>query len=335
MPPKTTKTPDTAEPKKKAIYTITLNAEQMQKLQTWLDAHTWAFYEVEYAAFAFKGNQVNVVGYKSGKVVIQGKKTEDFVTYVLEAEITGTPKLGYEEVNNPEWFEAHGGLDESGKGDFFGPMISACVIADGDMVRVWRAAGIQDSKRITSDKAIFDLEKQIRATQGVVVKLTWAGMVKYNELYHKFNDNTNKLLAWMHAKALEDALKVRRVEWAMLDQFTDKPLVQNYFKNDPVQVRMMTKAESDPVVAAASICARAEFVRQMDKLSVQYGEKLLRGASAQVKEQGRELVRKLGAEALGSYAKTHFRTAYEILGLPVPEKFVWKTKDKKKEDEFI
>lgn len=312
-------------PKAKTLYTLKLDPGQIEKLRAWFDAHTWAFYAVDHALFAFKGDQVNVVAYKSGKVVIQGKKTEDFVAYVLEAEITGTPQLGYEEVNHPEWFEAHAGIDESGKGDFFGPLISACVIADGDMVKLWREAGIQDSKRITSDRAILNLEKQIRATKGVVVKLTWAGMRKYNDLYHKFNDNTNKLLAWMHAKSLEEALKVRRVEWAMLDQFTKQPLVQNYFKNDPIEVRMMTKAESDPVVAAASICARAEFIRQMEKLSERYGEPLLRGASGQVKAQGRVLVERLGADALGDYAKTHFRTAYEILGLPVPEKFVWKS----------
>lgn len=316
--------PEASSPKKKTLYTIKLDDVQMQKLREWLDKHLWAFYEVEHARFAFKGDQVNIVAYKSGKVVIQGKKTEDFVSYVLEAEITGKPELGYEEVNNPEWFEPHAGLDESGKGDLFGPLVSACVIADANMVRAWRDAGIQDSKRVTSDRAIFALEKAIRSTKGVVVKLTWAGMRKYNSLYHKFNDNTNKLLAWMHAKSLQEALKQRRVDWAMLDQFSKQPLVQGYFKDDPVEVRMMTKAESDPVVAAASICARAEYVRQMEALSELFGEPLMRGASASAKAQGKALVEKLGADALGDYAKLHFRTCYEILGKPVPDKFVWK-----------
>lgn len=316
--------PEGDEPTKKNIYTIKLTDDQIKKLGAWLDKHMWAQYAVDYAQFAYKGEKVNVVAYNSGKVVIQGKKTEDFVTFVLEAEITGEAKMGYEEVEHPEWFEPHAGLDESGKGDFFGPLISACVIADGDMVRAWRHAGIQDSKRVTSDKAILNLEKQIRSTQGVVVKVTWAGMRKYNELYHKFNDNTNKLLAWMHARALKDALEVRRVDWGMLDQFTKQPLVQGYFKNDPLDLKMMTKAEADPVVAAASICARAEYIRQMNKLSEQYGEKLLRGASAKVREQGKAIVAKLGKDALGDYAKMHFRTAYEVLGLTPPDKFVWK-----------
>ena len=80
-------------------------------------------------------------------------------------------------------------------------------------------------------------------------------------------------------------LKKRRVDWGMLDQFTKQPLVQGYFKNDPFDLRMMTKAEADPVVATASICARGEYIRQMDKLSGILGEKLLKGASAKVKAQ--------------------------------------------------
>lgn len=311
---------DPQEPKKKAIYTITLSDEQMQKLDTWCRTQGWESYEVDYAQFAFKGNKVNVVGYKSGKLVIQGKNTEAFVSYVLEAEITKEIKLGYEEVNHPEWFEPHAGLDESGKGDLFGPLVTACVIADGAIAKQWLKAGIQDSKRVTSDAAILKFEKVIRGTQGVVAKTTFAGMQKYNELYHKFDQNMNKLLAWMHAKALKEALKVKRVPWGMLDQFSKKPLVQGYFKDDPFNLKMQTKAESDPIVAAASIVARAEYIRQMEKLSDTFGEKLLKGASARTKEQAKTVVKKMGKDAFGNFAKLHFKTAYEVLGLPVPEK---------------
>jgi ribonuclease HIII len=316
------KTDDT-DPKKKTLYTIKLTDEQMDQVKAWCDKRLWSFYEVDYARFAFKGDGVNIVGYASGKLVVQGKKTEDWVTYVLEGEITHDPKLGYDEVLNPDWFETHAGIDESGKGDFFGPVISACVIADKPMIDKWREAGLQDSKKITSDAAILRLEKLIRQTRGVVVETTWAGMAKYNQLYTKFGSNLNKLLAWMHAKSCESALAKRHVPWGLLDQFTKQPLVQRQLKVPDFELRMRTKAESDPVVAAASVIARAEFVRQMDKLSEQAGFKLSKGASALVKKQGKELVAKFGPDALGDYAKMHFRTAYEVLGLPVPEKKPW------------
>lgn len=311
------------EPKKKTIYTLKLSEEELSALHKWLKDHQWGEYHVDHARFAYKGDKVNVVGYNSLKVVIQGKNMEHFVQFVLEPEITKAPKLGYDEVLHPQWFEEHGGLDESGKGDLFGPLVSACVLADKPIIDHWVASGIQDSKRITSDAAILKFDKIIRATKGAVIKTTFANMRKYNELYVKFGENLNKLLAWMHSKSLEDALKVKRVPWAMLDQFSKQPLVQAYFKDDPIDLRMETKAESDPVVAAASIVARAEYVRQMRALSEKSGMELKKGASAQVKEQGKELVKKFGPDALGDYAKLHFRTAFEVLGLPVPEKKPW------------
>lgn len=307
-------------PKPKTLYTITLSQEEISALKNYLSQNLWEPYTVEHALFAYRGDRVNVVAYKSGKVVIQGKKTEDFVRYVIEGEITKMPQLGYDAILHPEWFEAHAGLDESGKGDLFGPVVSACVIAEGPMVQSWLDAGLKDSKKITSDAAILKLEKMIRSTPGVVIGLSFASMEKYNELYRKFSSNMNKLLAWFHAKALGEALGKKRVPWALLDQFSKEPLVQKYFKDDPIDLRMQTKAEADPVVAAASVIARAAYIQQMHKLSKAFGEKLAKGVSAKVKDQAKAIIAKEGPAALGQYAKMHFRTAYEVLGLPVPEK---------------
>jgi len=308
------KTETESGPPKKSLYTIKLEPEQIQKLGQWMEHRLWAPFSVDHAVYAYKGDDVNVVAYKSGKVVIQGKKTEDFVTYVLEGEITGQPEMGYEEVHHPEWFEPHAGVDESGKGDLFGPLVSACVIADGDHVREWMDKGLRESKRVSGDNAVLALEKIIRGTKGVVIKSTWAGMRKYNELHGRFGYNVNKLLAWMHATSVMDALKVRPVEWGMLDQFSKQPLTQRQLRDvGDFELKMQTKAEEDPVVAAASIVARAEYIRQMHKLEEKAGMKLSKGASALVKEQGRAIVEKFGADALGDYAKMHFRTAAEIL----------------------
>lgn len=310
-------------PARKTLYTITLEPDQLQKLEAICDKRLYGYYHVDHSLFAFKApyEQVNIVAYKSGKVVIQGKGTESFVQNVLEMEVTGEPRLGYDEVHHAEWFEPHAGVDEAGKGDLFGPLVSCCVIADGDMVRAWQAEGVKDSKAMT-DGSILRLEKVILKTKGVVVKKTFAGMNKYNELMSKPGANLNKLLAWFHARSIAAALERRPVEWGLLDQFSKAPLTQQQLKKDGVafDLKMRTKAESDPVVAAASICARAEFVRQLRKLSTEFGEELKKGAGAHVKKQGEELVEKLGPHRLKDFAKVHFKTAYEILGLPVPEK---------------
>lgn len=319
MPKKT----DDSQPKSINTYTIKLGETELDKLESICDKRCYGFYDVAHSRFAFKApyEGINIVAYKSGKVVIQGKGTESFVQNVLEAEVTGTPQLGYEEVHNPEYYEPHAGVDEAGKGDLFGPLVSCCVIADGDMVREWRAEGIRDSKTIT-DASIMRMEKIILKTKGVVVRKTFASMNRYNELMAKPNANLNKLLAWYHARSIAAALETRKVEWGLLDQFSKQPLTQQQLKKDGIDfdLRMRTKAESDPVVAAASICARAEFVRQILKLSKDFGEELKKGAGAGVKKQAKELVDKLGPHRLKDFAKVHFKTAYEVLGLPVPEK---------------
>jgi ribonuclease HIII len=308
------------------MYTIKLDDEQMDRLADRLEGDSsglWTHYDVAYSLFAFKGEKVNVVGYQSGKLVVSGKHTEDFVRDILEAEITGDPRLGYEEVHNPEWFTLHAGCDESGKGDLFGPLVTACVIADGDMVRQWLELGVADSKKLT-DGSILKLDKAIRGTKGVVIKTAFARMPKYNDLYRKFGRNLNKLLAWYHGKSLNEALDERPAPWGLLDQFTKQKLVDAYVRERAdFKLVSRTKAESDPVVAAASIVARAIYVREMKRLSDEVGEPLVKGASGRVLAQAKKIVAEKGADALSGFAKMHFKTAYEAQGLEPPPKPSW------------
>src|SRR5581483_1385597 len=110
----------------------------------------------------------------------------------------------------PDWFEPHAGLDESGKGDFFGPVVAATVIADKPAIEAWIKAGVKDSKRI-AEMQIFKLDELIRNTAGVAVRTVLCGMPKYNELMSRPGANLNKLLAWQHATALTEALAQKSV----------------------------------------------------------------------------------------------------------------------------
>ena len=297
---------DSDQPKKLSSYTIKLDDTQMETLRAICTKREWMPAEVPYTRFAFKADhlKINVTAYTSGKVVIAGKGTEDFVRDVIEPEVTKAAKLGYDEVLNPDWFEAHAGLD------------------------AWRKAGAQDSKKMAESK-ILELDHIIRNTPGVVVKVCFCGMPKYNELMARPRANLNLLLAWQHATALSQALAISPVKWGLLDQFTEQPLVQRELAKKKVEnfeLRMRTKAESDPVVAAASIVARAEFVRQMNQLSKQFGQKLQKGAGPLVRAQAHDIIKNLGVHALKDYAKLHFRTAYEVVKeagkldeLPLPE----------------
>jgi len=319
---------DEDAPKKLSSYTVKLDDAQMEKLRTILEGRGWEAFEVAYARFAFRGPNCNVTAYTSGKAVIAGKGTEDFVLHTLEGEVTQAPQLGYDRVLHPDWFEAHAGLDESGKGDFFGPVVAATVIAQPTMLEAWIAAGVKDSKKI-AESQIIKLDKLIRETHGAVVQTCYCGMAKYNELMGRPRANLNRLLAWQHATALGKALTQKRVPWGLLDQFTEQPLVQRELAQQGVkdfELKMRTKAEEDPVVAAASVVARAEFVRLMHGLSKRFGAKLQKGAGPLVKDQAAEIIRRFGARSLGEFAKLHFRTAYEVVAaagkldeLPLPE----------------
>ncbi len=332
------KRPDDTEEKPKTLttYTIKLDDTQMERLRAAVAAKYWEEVVVPYARFAFKGPKVNVTAYTSGKVVVAGKETEDFVQNVIEASVTGEARLGYDDVHHPEWFEPHAGLDESGKGDLFGPVITATVIAEKPAIEAWKKAGIRDSKTIV-DAQILKLDEVIRDTPGAIVETCHCGMAKYNELMLKPHANLNRLLAWQHATALEKALQKKWVPRGLLDQFSKEPLVQRELKKKGLErfkLEMRTKAESDPVVAAASVVARAEYVRIMIQLSREFGDRLQKGAGAPAKAQAAHIVEKFGARALGRFAKLHFRTSYEVvsaagklgeLPLPVPrEKTEWR-----------
>ncbi|HEY1793098.1 MAG TPA: ribonuclease HIII [Opitutaceae bacterium] len=327
---------DEEKPKKLSIYTLKLDDAQMDKLRGILSSRGWEAFDVAYARFAFKGRDCNVTAYESGKLVVAGKGTEEFVTMTLEPDVTMAPKLGYDEVHHPDWFELHAGLDESGKGDLFGPVVAATVIGGRAAVEAWMKAGVRDSKRI-GDAQIVKLDKLIRETPGVAVETCLCGMLKYNLLMSRPRANLNRLLAWQHATALARALERVRAPRGLLDQFSTQPLVQRELKRMGVtafELAMRTKAEEDPVVAAASVVARAEYVRQIHALSQGFGGALQKGAGPVAKAQAAEIISRLGARALGNFAKLHFRTAYEVvseagkldeLPLPVPrERMDWK-----------
>ncbi|MDR2779191.1 MAG: ribonuclease HIII [Puniceicoccales bacterium] len=290
------------------VYTTKLSSTQIQLLHTLCMDKRFEKYPVAYAKFAFRGYGLNIVTYESGKLVIQGKKTEEFVQFELEPKVTFNAAFGYEEIEHPEWFEEHAGMDESGKGDLFGPLVTACVIAGGDVIRLWIKDGVRDSKNVSNDGMIFALESKILKSD-CISNVMCVGMEKYNELYVKFGKNMNILLAWMHSCSLQNALQKRHVSWGMLDQFSKRPIVQNFLKDKSFDLRMQTKAESDPVVAAASILARAEYNRQINALSKKARFTIQKGAGPLTVVQANEIVKNFGYDNLKSFIKLHFATA--------------------------
>ena len=297
------------------LYTSPLTAAQAAKLRRLLEEEGWEFEPKPYTLYYGRKGKVNVAVYEKGpKVVVQGKGTEEFVTFRLEPEILGEAKLGYEEVHAPEMFAPHFGIDESGKGDFFGPLVIAGAYVDADIARDFMKAGIQDSKKIGSDARIRALAQMIRETPGVALSVVEIPPLKYNALYEKIG-NLNRLLAWGHARAIENLLEQRPdCPRALSDQFANPALIQRALmaKGREIRLEQRTKAESDLAVAAASIIARERFIGWLERAGRKHGVTLHRGVSAQVKGVARELVAGHGPGILREVAKTHFKTSQEL-----------------------
>ena len=118
-------------------HTCKLTGAQAGALQTFLRENGYQFREVPYARFAAEKEKTNVVFYESGKLVVQGKGTQDFVEFVLEPQILQEVKLGYETILNPALLAPRIGVDESGKGDFFGPLCVAGVYINESVITAW------------------------------------------------------------------------------------------------------------------------------------------------------------------------------------------------------
>jgi len=207
--------------------------------------------------------------------------------------------------------DGHIGVDESGKGDFFGPLvIAACYVGPEHLAEL---DGVKDSKKLT-DKMSLHLADQIRRVcpHSVIA----IGPAKYNELYEKFH-NLNKLLAWGHARALENVLEVQPCALVISDQFADPAGLkrQLFERGKAIELRSMVRAESDIAVAAASVLARAEFLRKLKRLGDEIGIELPKGASPAVIAAGKRIVQKGGVDMLRTVGKMHFKTAQNVLGL--------------------
>ena len=205
----------------------------------------------------------------------------------------------------------HIGVDESGKGDYFGPLvIAACFVAPYHLAEL---EGVMDSKKLT-DKRALELDVAIRRT--CPYSVIAIGPTKYNELYAKIG-NLNRLLEWGHVQAISNVVEKQPCDHAISDQFaanTSGLARQLKSKGLDIKLESRVRAEADIAVAAASVLARAEFLRRLKALGVEAGLDLPKGAGPMVDSAAKQLVAAQGKEILFKYAKTHFRTTEKVLG---------------------
>jgi ribonuclease HIII len=291
-----------------ATFTAKIDLKLAGKLQHDLAEQGFEMSKPPYTVFSAKKAGISCTLYESGSLTVQGKEMQPFIEFYLEPEILQEFRFSHPEVHLNT--VPHIGMDEAGKGDFFGPLCVAAVFADSEGIKKMLAIGVKDSKRL-SDDAVKKIAAKIRSSYSYTVIRLFPQ--KYNELHGKFK-NLNRLLGWAHAAALEDVIRKTDCKEALLDQFADKSVMENALKQKKIQVNLHQKVrgEEDLVVAAASILARAGFLDGLDSLSQEVGMPLPKGAAGQVIVAGKKLVAKLGPEILGKVAKTHFKTMKDL-----------------------
>ncbi len=295
--------------KRPACFSTTIDLSLAEKLKTDLQEQGFALSTPPYTIFSAVKKGVSCTLYESGKLTVQGKEMQPFIEFYLEPEILHELKFSHPAATAD--LTPHIGMDEAGKGDYFGPLCIAALYADSEGIQKLIEWGVRDSKRF-EDETILKLAKKIRQSfMYTVIRLFPA---KYNELYAKFR-NLNRLLGWAHAAALSDVSQKSGCKKAILDQFADQSVVNNQMqiKKIEIDLEQRVRGEEDIVVAGASILARAAFLDGMQELSEAHGAKLPKGASSIVKKTALTLVAKHGADILPKIAKIHFKTTKEIL----------------------
>ncbi len=319
--------------RRKTVFTFELTNDQQEILLGLFVTGNYRRREVPYALYSIEGEKFNATLYekeKHGKrkLCVQGSGAQDFVEFQLEPKGVVPVSLGYEKVLSPELYSAHAGSDESGKGDYFGPLVVCCAFTDerlsDEMVRL----GVKDCKQMT-DAAVLSAGAALRRLLGpdgyAVVRL---GPAAYNRLYAKIK-NINRMLAWAHGTAIEELL-TKRTDCArvVVDQFAPTELtIRRALKERGRKaiVEQRHKAESDIAVAAASVIARELFIRDIQKMTADVfgasaGEggkgapKIPMGSSdPRVRSLAEEMVRTHGPTWLMNHCKAHFQTTDKVL----------------------
>ncbi|HEY9287008.1 MAG TPA: ribonuclease HIII [Candidatus Dormibacteraeota bacterium] len=285
-------------------------------------------YESWRLKLAYEGSQALAILYGSGKLVLSGHAPAyDRMSELIgkagqtKARAKSSKSANASTAEMPPEREPHIGTDEAGKGDFFGPMVTAGVYVDDRTAQILRTLSIRDSK-LVSDRELARLATSVRQVidDGKRAVLVLAPK-RYNELYRQMRSegkNLNTMLAWTHTRVIEDLIKNGlHPNFVLSDQFSDKRYIESRLLMDTrlsgIPVVQMHRAEADVGVAAASILARDAFLRWLAQASSRLGVTLPKGASPKVIEVARRLVADRGADGLKEYAKVSFKTMDKVL----------------------
>jgi len=260
--------------------------------------------DIPHAYFRARSDESAVTLYKSGKLLIQGSKGEAEYQRVISL-------LKDDDNRKKPDTEPWIGTDESGKGDFFGPLVVAGVVFNSEQAHYFTDQGLADTKKI-SDIRVKDLAEEIKHTCSYTVFELMPQ--SYNKKYKKIR-NLNTLLAMGHAEVIEKLLKNNDCKLAVVDQFGKPAFLNNALLRKSKNIKLIQKphAEENPAVAAAAVIARDRFLSALDELANKIGQKLPRGAGKKVEQTAEKIIIEKGRGTLKKVSKVHFKTYERVI----------------------
>lgn len=297
--------------KSQSSLVFTLTPVQGKQVLDYLKKAGCEISKPAYTVFSGKKSGLSATFYESGKFLVQGKGAAEFIEFFLEPEVLGS--FQHTSAALPDsHFNPHIGIDESGKGDFFGPLCIAGVFVSAEHVDTLRKIGVTDSK-LLSDPQIMKIAAEIKKT--CPYHVVQINPQRYNEIYAGFK-NLNSLLGWGHATAIEKLAEQTGCKSVLIDQFAGEHVVKTALKRKGLSLALEQRhrGEEDIAVAAASILARNAFVHGLKALSKEVGIELPKGCAAAVVKAARQVLREKGEEELTRICKQHFKTFDQIRG---------------------
>lgn len=238
----------------------------------------------EYELLRVKEKDIFFVLHNTGKMVFQESKGfDEFLNEIFikeEYDIIGT--------------------DETGKGEWYGPMVVAGVVLIPEETIRLRKMGIGDSKGLSSFR-IYEIGNVVSKSE-IEKEVRVLSPDRYNRLYEEFRrekKNLNEILSWAHAGIIYDLLTRLHPEKAkvIIDKFDvgEKAISERLRKLQEFGIDIIEKTggESEIAVAAASVLAKFIFEEEIRKLNHEFGTDLRNAAPEDIPRDVLSVVAKL------------------------------------------
>ena len=249
-------------------------------------------------------------GKKGNKVVLQGNK--ELKLYKSVNDLIFGEKFFDDSKPEEEPSYPYIGTDESGKGDYFGPLVVAGVYLTPDTGKLLRSIGIRDSKEL-NDYQIIKIASEIKKNSKVISDAVLISPEKYNQLYKKMG-NLNRLMGWAHARVIENLLNKCDAGEVISDKFGNEKVILDALqtKGRTINLKQVTKAEKFTAVAAASVIARESVINWFRIQSRKYKIEIPKGSSSEVESVAKQFYQKYGEDTLTKLVKLHFKTTNKV-----------------------